>query len=235
MANDTLQKIHPNYQKLFISLRYFLLGMMEHAPEYKRALDALEYAASIHVGTRKDGTTPEFQHQLEIAQLIRTYLPYLLHPVETLAAVFLHDTPEDYPVSRAELEQRFGKLTTDAVMLLNKYDEFGVAKATDAYYQAIGACPIASVVKPGDRAHNQSTMGGVFNFAKQAKYVAVTRNHILPMAKEARRRFPEQEKAYENLKFILRIQCNQTLSLLSAVGFDSATGKATLVALPDNG
>lgn len=219
------QKLKADFSKLFISMRYFLLGLMQVKPEYKVALEALEYAATIHTGLRKDGATPEFQHQLEIAHNIRTLLPYLIYPAETLAAIFLHDTPEDYPVTRQELERRFGKLVSDATMLLNKYDEQGVEKPTASYYSAMAHCPICSVAKPGDRGHNQSTMGGVFKFKKQYEYIMVTRDHIFPMMKVARRLFPQQEPVYENLKFLLRNQFNQTLTMLEALDYDPETGE----------
>jgi len=221
------------FQKLFISLRYFLLGLMQSKPEYKVALDALEYAALLHTNLRKDGFTPEFQHQLEITHLLRTLIPWLRYPAETLAAAILHDTMEDTDVHREDLEQRFGELVTNASLLLNKYDEQGHLKDEAAYYLAMADCPIASVVKPGDRGHNQSTMGGVFSFKKQHSYILTTETRIFPMMKLARRRFVDQESAYENLHFLLRNQCRQTRVMLDALGFNPETGEINFNGTPD--
>jgi hypothetical protein len=213
------------FDKLFISMQFFLLGIAVCQPQYKVAYDALMYASKIHVGVRKNGITPEFQHQLEIAHLIRTMLRGLMHPAETLAAIFLHDTPEDYDVPRAELEKLFGPMVAEAAMLLNKYDEQGEPKPLDEYYEALGRNPITSVAKPGDNGQNQSSMAGVFTYKKQFEYSLNIKNRGWNMMKVARRLFPEQEAVYENLKFLLRIQYNAVHAMLTAIEFDPVTGK----------
>jgi hypothetical protein len=213
------------FDKLFISMQFYLLGIAVHQPQYQVAYDALIYASKIHVGVRKNGITPEFQHQLEIAHLIRTMLRGLMHPAETLAAIFLHDTPEDYDVPRAELDRLFGPMVADAAMLLNKYDEQGQQKPLDAYYEALGRNPITSVAKPGDNGQNQSSMAGVFTYKKQFEYSLNIKNRGWDMMKVARRLFPEQESVYENLKFLLRIQYNAVQAMLTALEFDPTTGE----------
>lgn len=238
IGTNPFAPVEPDFGKLFKSMRYFLLGLLEAAslpgmPEkqrdellrYRIALDALEYAAKIHCGIRKNGRTPEFQHQLEIAHLLRTKLRYLRFPAETLAAVFLHDTPEDYDVKHGELEQRFGKIVADAAVLLNKYDEEGQQKPLDAYYTALGHCPICSVVKPGDNCQNVSSMSDVFSFKKQYEYSMNIKTRSWAMMKDARRRFSDQEPVYESLKFIMRIQYNAVMAALNALQFDIATGE----------
>lgn len=221
----TMGAVTGEFDKLFLSMQFFLLGIAVHQPQYQVAYDALIYASRIHVGFRKNGVTPEFQHQLEIAHLIRTMLRGLMHPAETLAAIFLHDTPEDYDVPRAELDRLFGPMVADAAMLLNKYDEQGQPKSLDAYYEALGRNPITSVAKPGDNGQNQSSMAGVFTYKKQFEYSLNIKNLSWDMMKVARRLFPEQESVYENLKFLLRIQYNAVHAMLTALEFDPATGK----------
>jgi hypothetical protein len=56
-------------------------------------------------------------------------------------------------------------------------------------------------------------MLGAFDLAKQQEYIQETEEYILPALKEARRRFPHQEPAYENIKHMLQSQ----IELLSAV------------------
>lgn len=214
-----------HYEKLFISMQYFLLGIKVHNPVYQVSYDALLFGAEYHTGVRKNGTTPEYQHQLEIAHHLRTLLPSMLYPAETLAAAFLHDTDEDYNVGRQELE-KFGRRVVHAVLLLNKYDEDGKLKPTDEYYSAMAFDPIASLVKPTDNGNNQSTMEGVFGHKKQFEYSHNIKHRSWPMIRAARKNFPEQEAAYENLKLLLRIQYNGVQAMLTAAGFDPETGQS---------
>lgn len=226
---STLTRAINEYTKLFVSMQYFLLGIKVHNPVYQVAYDALLFGAEVHVGVRKDGKTPEYQHQLEIAHHLRTLLPSMLFPAETLAAAFLHDTDEDYGVGRQKLLEKFGRRVTNAVLLLNKYEEDGKLKPTSVYYQQLGLDPIGSLVKPTDNGNNQSTMDGVFAHKKQFAYIHNIKHHSWPMLRVARKEFPEQEAAYENLKTFLRIQYNAVQALLTAAGFDPETGESRQV------
>lgn len=193
------------YHKLFISLRYWLLGMSHNDKSYIVALEALEYAKNIHTGFRKDGATPEFQHQLEIAQYLRTLLPFLEHPAEVLATTFLHDAPEDYDISFSEIDSKFGSLVREAVELLTK-EYKGNKKNLDELFHNMGQNSIASIVKGGDRIHNLQSMVGVFTIEKQKIYILETVKYIVPMLKNARRNFVFQEAAYENIKSFINVQ-----------------------------
>lgn len=193
------------YHKIFISLRYWLLGMSHNDISYRIALESLEYAKNIHTGFRKDGATPEFQHQLEIAHYLRTLLPFLEHPAEVLATTFLHDAPEDYDISFAEIEAKFGVRVKDAVELLTK-EYKGNKKNLDELFQRMAQSSIASIVKGGDRIHNLQSMVGVFTLEKQKNYILETEKYIIPMLKNARRNFVFQEGAYENIKSFINVQ-----------------------------
>ena len=185
-----------DFEKLRVSLRYFLLGK-----EYFRAADALEFASQYHTGTRKDGVTPEFQHQIEITHYLRTLIPSLMFPEETLTAAILHDVTEDYGVLSSTITERYGRDVSLAVQLLDKN-----GKSAEFYYSGIANNPIASIVKGGDRMHNIQSMVGVFTAEKQAKYMKEVEDHFLPMLKTARRKFVRQESAYENIKHVLTSQ-----------------------------
>ena len=195
------------YTKYFISMRYWLLGS-----RYYMALEALEYASHFHTGKRKDGVTREYAHQLAIGHFIKSIATSLEHPEETLATVFLHDVCEDYGIAPEEIETRFGATVREAVWLLTKKFR-GQPKSPQAYYQAISQHRIASVVKGADRIHNVQSMVGVFHLEKQRAYLQETVDYILPALKDARRLFPRQEPAYENIKHMLRSQ----IELLRAV------------------
>ncbi len=198
------------HQKAFVSIRYFLIGAKMYM-----ALGALEFAASIHTGLRKDGVTPEFTHQLQIMQYVRTLLAHLDYPEETLAAVALHDTAEDADVGHVEIRERFGTRVGKAVERLTKTHR-GKKVPTATYYGDMVSDEIASLVKGADRIHNLGSMQGVFTAEKQRAYISETEEFVLPMLKNARRTFPRQEPAYENEKFVLKSQIRLIEATLEA-------------------
>lgn len=192
------------YAKQRIALRHYVLGR-----GWYKAAEAMEYAEGYHDGLRKDGVTPEFSHQTEINLYLWTLTPHLLHPEETLIVGFLHDTPEDYGVSIAEIESLFGGRSAESVWAMTK-EYKGVKRAAEEVKRGQENDPIASIVKGADRIHNQSTAVGVFSSTKINEYVDETEEFILPMIKVARRKFPSQDGAYQNARTILRVQ-NRTL------------------------
>jgi (p)ppGpp synthase/HD superfamily hydrolase len=191
-------------EKKLLVLRQTLIGL-----GFNNALRALEFARKYHVGVRKDGITPEFDHQLSIALYVLT-LPNLTHREAVIAAVLLHDISEDYHVSRGEIialfaDQVFATLVANGVENVTKKFR-GIEKDEDVLFAQMAECPIASIVKPADRMHNLQTMVGVFTPAKQASYCEFAEDRVLPMMKIARRNFPEQIMAYENMKHVIRSQ-----------------------------
>lgn len=201
-----------NFEKKLLIVRTYL-----DAKGYFNALRALEFAHSFHKGLRKDGRTPEFDHQLSMA-LHAMSLPGLLHPEAVYAAIFLHDVPEDYRVGRVEIVSIFtcsvfATLVVEAVYLLNKYEEDGTSKNEDALFAAMGRNAVASIVKGLDRSHNLSTMLKVFTPKKQISYCDFAENRILPMLKIARRLFPEQKQSCENLKHMIEQQIALTRAI----------------------
>lgn len=170
------------------------------------ASDALELVRQSAEGVRKDGITPEFHHQLSVSRLITTLAPHLEYPQETIAAAFLHDLLEDHPNwTQADLSKRFGPIVANAVWVLSKKSG-GLSKTSDFYFQELSNCAIGSIVKLADRAHNLQTMQGVFTLEKQVSYIAEVEEYFFPMIRKARRLFPRQYGAYENLKILLRCQ-----------------------------
>lgn len=200
------------YQRLFISMRYWLLGRSEDNVGYLHALNALEYAKKVHVGMRKDKVTPEFQHQIEIAHFIRTMNNHIIDPANTLATIFLHDTLEDYAethnISVDSLTLRFNAKIAHSVHLMSKIRN-GEKISNKEYYDGMATCPIASIAKGADRINNLMSMHPVFSLEKQRKYIAETREYVLPMLKVARQNFPQQEGVYENIKLFI----NSTIKL----------------------
>jgi (p)ppGpp synthase/HD superfamily hydrolase len=195
------------FTKRGIALRYWLLGRQWHL-----ASEALEFAHRYHVGTRKDGVTPEMDHQVQVAHYVRTLHEHPLYPEETIATAFLHDVREDYDVSDEEIRERFGDRVADAVDAMTK--EFrGTARDPRVVFDQIASDPIASIAKGADRIHNQHTAFGVFTGDKIGEYITETEEYFLPMLRSARTRYTRQEPVYENMKFVLLSQ----IQLLRAV------------------
>jgi (p)ppGpp synthase/HD superfamily hydrolase len=187
-----------NYSKLRLVLVERLSGM-----NMFKAVEALNYAESLHDGFRKDKVTPEFQHQLEIAAYILTLHSSIENVETTMAAAFLHDTIEDIShVNQQTIENLFGKEIAEVTFKLAKKGN-GFVKTTESYYAELANDPIAAIVKGADRSHNLSTMLGVFSNEKIGQYIEETRGFVLPMLKKARKQFPKQRMVFENIKFVI--------------------------------
>lgn len=200
------------YDKLRVALRYWLLGRSACDPAFLVALGALDFAEELTCGTRKDGVTRAFQHQLEIAHYLRATAHGHPRLAELLTCALLHDVPEDYDVGFEEIERRFGAPVARSVMLLTKKHR-GKTVTPEVYFERIAEDNVASLVKGADRIHNLQSMQGVFTVDKQQRYCEEVREHFLPMLKKARRAFPADEALYESIKHVLRSQ----LELLGAV------------------
>lgn len=196
------------FSKLYIALKFRLKGM-----GFYEAMRALEIARDIHDGFRKDGKTPEFQHQLEIAHYI-----LCLKDVENLEKVIIaalfHDTDEDYPFDiEPVVLASFGDDVYEAVRLLNKHRSSNL----EEYFRRIAACPIASIVKGCDRVNNfQSMNRGKFTLEKQEKYAFEVANYFLPMLKRARKNFPRQMDAFYAIEHMLKSQHELVLLIIGA-------------------
>lgn len=193
------------FEKLRLSLRYYLQGAADQNKAFLVVLEAFEFAMGYHTGLRKDGATPEFMHQIETVLYMRTLLSGLMYPAETLAAMLLHDVAEDYDVPVELIREKFGERIAHAVWRLTKKFR-GQKKPAQQYFAEMLDCPIAPLCKGADRINNQQSMQGVFTREKQLAYIQETEEHILPMLKQARRRYPSHENALMNIYFVLKAQ-----------------------------
>ncbi len=193
------------FQKRKLVLRQQLIGA-----GYFDALVAMEFAERYHTGTRKDGHTPEFDHQISIALYALT-LPNLIHRQAVIATIMLHDVREDYEITDGEIvalfprDAVFARLVADAVDRMTKVVR-GEKRDEKALFDSMAADAIASIAKGCERVHNLQSMVGVFTVARQRQYIAEVNEFFLPMLKKARRNFPHQVTAYENIKFVLTSQ-----------------------------
>ena len=201
-------------KKLLVALRYRLLGAAQVDRAWYKAIDALEFAICKHEGmTRKRGGA-YIIHPVEATLYVLT-LPGLLHRVETVAVTLMHDVMEDCGVTYQEFVDIFGTQVADGVERMSKVVD-GVRKDDSAYYAALAKCPMGSIGKPADRINNQDSMVDAFTPEKQLRYVAEAEEFILPLIKTARRRFPQQELAYENAKLVLSTQIRLVRASLAA-------------------
>jgi len=202
-------ELNYDYDKARTALRYWILGKGWHV-----AHQALELGLAHHVGERKNGN-PEFSHQIFQAQYART-LPDLIYPEKTLAVIFLHDIIEDCGVSASHLHGMFEQDIVHAVELMSDIWADGEDKPLDLYYSMMVESPLASIAKGIDRIHNLQSMMSVFSDPKKSRYIEETREHLLPMLKQARKLYPQQEAAYQNVKHVLLTQMDLITMMINA-------------------
>ena len=194
------------FEKSLIAARYWLLGMAESNPAYFKVIEAMEYGLEHHNGERNGGDH-EFIHQLGIFHHVRTLHRHLRNPVTVYILIFLHDAVEDpnkktgKMISLDDVITRFGEVVSAKVRKLSK--EILGQKNPDYSLDAIFEDEDTSIVKAGDRVNNVSSMVGVFKKTRLERYVKETMEEFLDRIKGARRRFPDQEGVFENMKLEL--------------------------------
>lgn len=197
------------HKKHLACMRAYLVGK-----RYFKALNAMEKVFNLEQGFRKDGITPKFHHQLTVARICSTYEHSLIYPEPTLIVAFLHDLLEDHgeQFNTEWIAEHYNTAIANTVWRLTK-KTLCLNKDTSVVFNDIATDPIASIVKCADRIHNLQTMLPVFSPEKQMRYIQEVHDLFHPMIKAARRHFPEQELAYENLKLILLSQCELITNL----------------------
>lgn len=186
-----------NYETLRSNLRGYYAGKGWH-----RALHALDLGLKHHNGLRKNGE-PEFSHQVFQCQAARTMDTMFIDPEGTHCTILLHDIREDhnYPLDLLLID--YGTHVTKSVQLMTNVNEQNTDKEEQTYYEDMIRDPRASLAKGFDRQHNILSMIGTFTDEKQKRYIDTTRKYIVPMLKNARKQFPQQEPVYQNIKVSL--------------------------------
>ena len=178
---------------------------------------AMDYAELYHVNKRKNGA-PEFGHQVFIASYaVQVFIENIRYPDEFLAAVFLHDTVEDYPdkVSFLDIYENFNSVVVDILKPVTKKASFSKSKEDyEEYYSGIVKIPLSVMVKAADRIHNLQTMVNVFTIEKQYQYINEVETFILPMLKIARKDFYEYEQVFLALSHTLERQITYLKEIL---------------------
>lgn len=185
------------YKKDKAVMRQWLL-----AKEYHDALDAMLLAEKHHVGYRKDQMQPEPHHQIRISLMVRN-LPNLMYRQECIVTAFTHDLIEDCGFEPGDIRSRFGAMVGEASVAMSKKIR-GIVRSEDEIFADMTRSPIASILKPVDRDDNLGHMRGVFGPAKRLSYADFAERRIIPMIKEARGVFHQQDAAYGILRHIIR-------------------------------
>jgi len=129
-----------------------------------RVRKAYLLGAHAHAGqTRKSGE-PYITHPVAVAGILAD----LGMDVETIVAAILHDTLEDTPLSRAELESQFGPIVTELVDGVTKLDKVRFPNQQEAAAESFRKMLLAMardlrviLIKLADRLHNMRTMGAM--------------------------------------------------------------------------
>lgn len=203
------------YDKLFITTRYWLTGLAASDPRYYIAVKALDYFADLHKDEVRSNGARGFYHQLNILSFVRTQHNALLNPCDVYIAILGHDGYEDYQERVREIERAFPE-HFQYFRRLSKIRD-GVKITNDEYFDDVASCHICSVAKAGDRVHNFSSMAGAFSIDKQERYAEEGRMYFIPMLKKARRTFHAQEPVYELFKSVLMMQIHATDRLVDTV------------------
>lgn len=187
--------------------------------DFEVASRVLDFTSKIHSGVRKDGVTPEFQHQVEIALYLRTLGPNIPRLGLVISGSLIHDTFEDYHSAGLftydSLAEKFGKDVANLAKRLSKLRPPDMKLSNNSYYDNLvsGDDPSAALIKGADRIHNVGSMVGVFTTEKMKAYIEETEKFVLPMLKTCRRTFPKCEPQFENMKFVL----NHQLKLIKTI------------------
>jgi len=195
-----------DFTKMFISAKYWLLGMAEHDSRYFQVLEIMEFCRNHHDGQRNGGD-PEFLHQLAIFHSLRTQHKHLQNPAMVYSLAFAHDLIEDANqktkmwISPETLAKNWGEEFTRKVLKLSKKiaGKDNPEYSLDKIFEDVDCGP----VKGRDRVNNVSTMVGVFKESRLQRYVKETSEEFIPRIKAARKLFISQEAIYESIKLEL--------------------------------
>lgn len=220
---DLLDPEHLRKQR--VALLNVMRGMGFHA-----ALRAFTLAEKYHDGLRKDVKTPEFAHQIQIA-LFLTTLKLDRHNLQSLIiGVLFHDLFEDKSITPEEVLSEMGVINQldlgdamagiDIGVRLSKVQN-GRKLDMATYMTLVGDDWCSALLKGIDRINNFQSMPGVFNLAKQDKYLDEGLA-ILAMMKATRKHNPEVADAFYAVEYTLKLQIatiSHYLDQLSKAGF----------------
>jgi guanosine-3',5'-bis(diphosphate) 3'-pyrophosphohydrolase len=135
-----------------------------------RVREAFLLGAAAHAGQTRRSGEPYITHPVAVAGILAD----LKLDVEAVIAAILHDTIEDTPVKRADLEQRFGAEVADLVEGVTKLDKVQFRSAQEANAESFRKMLLAMardlrviLIKLADRLHNMRTLDAMSRAARE--------------------------------------------------------------------
>src|SRR5210317_103740 len=147
-------------------------------------LKAYEVGETAHEGqTRKTGE-PYILHPVAVARILAN----MRMDYASVAAAILHDTIEDTPLTREEIESRFGEEIADLVDGVTKLDKMKFRTRVEADAESFRKLMLAMsrdlrviFIKLADRMHNMRTLGSM-NPAPRRRLARATLDIYAPIA-----------------------------------------------------
>lgn len=187
-----------NYQKQHAALRGFLIGR-----KYFRAMKAFNFAAEHHTGTRRNGD-PEFSHQLGVVKLLRVLPDVSEIEEELIVCGILHDIVEDHNVPLELIQEEFGVAARQRTDVLTKI-RYNTKLPDDIYYSQMLFDALVPLVKGADRCSNLLTASGAFKTEKMEIYIKETNDRVIPLLREAQRKYVQYHRAFECERIMLEL------------------------------
>jgi len=134
------------------------------AEQVARVREAYFTGARAHEGQKRKSGEPYITHPVAVAAILAD----LGMDAETIIAAILHDTLEDTPLPRAEIESKFGSVVAELVDGVTKLDKVKFRNQQDAAAESFRKMLLAMardlrviLIKLADRLHNMRTLGSM--------------------------------------------------------------------------
>ena len=129
-----------------------------------RVIKAYQIGAHAHAGQKRKSGEPYITHPVAVAAILAD----LGMDAETIIAAILHDTLEDTPLSRQEIEREFGPTVAALVDGVTKLDKVMFRSVQEAAAESFRKMLLAMardlrviLIKLSDRLHNMRTLGAM--------------------------------------------------------------------------
>ncbi|MGH8090354.1 MAG: RelA/SpoT family protein [Rudaea sp.] len=140
------------------------LGAYLPQDQIARVRQAYQTGARAHEGQKRQSGEPYITHPVAVAGI----LAEIGMDAETIIAAVLHDTLEDTPLSRAEIESAFGATVAELVDGVTKLDKLRFRSVAEAAAESFRKMLLAMardlrviLIKLADRLHNMRTLAAM--------------------------------------------------------------------------
>ncbi|MGL4992492.1 MAG: HD domain-containing protein [Sarcina sp.] len=192
--------------KEVIYLKGYLRGK-----NYLDAIRALNLAEKLHSGQKRRSGEPYIIHPVRVANGL---ISLGIVDENIVISALLHDILEDTKVTYEELLDLY-KLPAEAANIILRLTKKSENYDADEYYEVIGECPKATIVKIADRCHNIATLQ-FFNDEKIGLYVRDTEKYIYPLFNKIK----DQEPWYEDSIYYMKYHIDSIIGVVRALRKD---------------